>query len=277
MSKNAAIHMDDAPYTAHPVAELFPLLDPKSDRYRSLRTSIERNGLWTPIVLDAEGRILDGRNRLQVCRDIGIEPKFVHFADLVLGVNEDGEPVEEDEFAFDQNFARRDLTDDQRVSIYSQWDVYVAKATAGAPVGNTNAQKKQCDENVTLFSKPATRTRKKLATKADVSEHKAAQAIKVTSAAPELAKKVASGELSLKDAAKQVDEKRALEEAGELALLSPQQPIPEKVRMKHSFAIDHEPQIMEAVTIVERIGKRLSPAKRAQFYRLVADRLGDLE
>ena len=59
----------------HPVAALFPML--ADDEIEELAADIKARGLLQPIVLDAEGRVLDGRNRLAACEIAGVEPTFV--------------------------------------------------------------------------------------------------------------------------------------------------------------------------------------------------------
>jgi N6-adenosine-specific RNA methylase IME4 len=88
---------------AHPAADMFPLLEVK--RYAALFDDIQEYGLREPIVL-YEGKILDGRNRYRVCRELGIEPRFV---DAI------GDPYA---FVWSTNGQRRDLVDDQRSLIW---------------------------------------------------------------------------------------------------------------------------------------------------------------
>lgn len=64
-------------YLVHPVADLFPML--AEDELRDLAEDIKQRGLLHPIVLDADGLVLDGRNRLAACRIAGVEPEFVTF------------------------------------------------------------------------------------------------------------------------------------------------------------------------------------------------------
>ncbi len=190
----------------HPVANMFPLLDPDSDQFKKLVVSIKHNKLWEPIVLDSEGRILDGRNRARACEAAGVAPKFVQFADLQLGLNKDGKPVDEAEYACEKNFARRNLTPDQRVMITALYSEYLDAIDHGAPKGNKNAAKKQGDRVIPAKSEP--KTRAKLAAKANVSERKAQQALNVGRKQPELAKKVAAGKMKLSEAAKQAEPKK---------------------------------------------------------------------
>jgi len=58
----------------HPVADLFPMMT--DDELDDLAADIKANGLIHPIVLDAEGRLIDGRNRLAGCQRAGVEPSF---------------------------------------------------------------------------------------------------------------------------------------------------------------------------------------------------------
>lgn len=75
---------------AHPYADRFPMLaDEDLDR---LAADIAQNGLQSPVVVDAEGRILDGRNRWAACQRAGVAPSTVTFdgddaAAFVLSAN----------------------------------------------------------------------------------------------------------------------------------------------------------------------------------------------
>src|SRR5712692_7718093 len=61
----------------HAVAELFPML--RGRAFEELAADIKKNGLREPILLDAEGRIVDGRNRYRACLAAGVEPRFVEW------------------------------------------------------------------------------------------------------------------------------------------------------------------------------------------------------
>jgi len=58
----------------HEVASLFPLLSGYA--FSDLVLDIRHCGLLDPIMVDAEGRILDGRNRYRACLAAGVEPRF---------------------------------------------------------------------------------------------------------------------------------------------------------------------------------------------------------
>ncbi len=85
----------------HPAAELFPLMG--DDDLTALASDIKANGLRQPIVLDGEGRLLDGRNRLAACEQAKVEPVFA----TVNG----SDPVA---YVVSLNVKRRNLTASQR-------------------------------------------------------------------------------------------------------------------------------------------------------------------
>jgi hypothetical protein len=90
----------DAKPAVHPVADLFPML--ADDELAELAEDIKQRGLLHPIVLDGEGRILDGRNRQAACELAGVEPSTVVY---------DGD--DPDGYALAVNIARRHMTKGQ--------------------------------------------------------------------------------------------------------------------------------------------------------------------
>jgi len=89
---------------AHPVADLFPML--ADDELAELAEDIKQRGLLHPIVLDTEGLVLDGRNRLAACRLLDIEPVFTTYE----GDDPGG-------YAVAVNIARRHLTKGQQAML----------------------------------------------------------------------------------------------------------------------------------------------------------------
>ena len=82
---------------AHPYADRFPLLC--DAELVELVESIKANGLRNPIVLDTDGRILDGRNRARACEIAGVEPEYVTY---------EGDDLAE--YVIDTNASRRHMT-----------------------------------------------------------------------------------------------------------------------------------------------------------------------
>lgn len=104
---------------AHPLAEIFPLLD--GEELQRLAVDIRRRGLENPIVL-YEGKILDGRNRYAACKITGTEVRSTEYqGDDALA------------FVLSQNLHRRHLKESQRALIAASlvnWPRGVNQATA---------------------------------------------------------------------------------------------------------------------------------------------------
>lgn len=64
----------------HPIAAIFPMMT--DEELDDLAADIKEKGQQVPIVLGADGVLLDGRNRLEGCRRAGVEPRFETRADL---------------------------------------------------------------------------------------------------------------------------------------------------------------------------------------------------
>ncbi|MEV6046464.1 ParB/RepB/Spo0J family partition protein [Streptomyces xanthochromogenes] len=62
----------------HPTTAMFPMLD--EDELHDLAESIKTLGQHHDIVLDADGVLLDGRNRLAACELAGVKPRFTTYA-----------------------------------------------------------------------------------------------------------------------------------------------------------------------------------------------------
>jgi hypothetical protein len=78
--------------------------------FEALVEDIRVNGLQHPILLDAEGRVLDGRNRLRACRGAGVEPRFERWTPKVG----DGSALEA---VISLNVRRRHLNESQRALV----------------------------------------------------------------------------------------------------------------------------------------------------------------
>jgi hypothetical protein len=61
-------------YDIHPAAEMFPMMT--DDEYAGLKQDIAENGQRDDII-SWGGKIIDGRNRLRACEELGIEPSIV--------------------------------------------------------------------------------------------------------------------------------------------------------------------------------------------------------
>ncbi len=91
-------------YEVHPVAALFPYIE--GDAFREFVEDIRVNGQREPVVLDPEGRLLDGRNRARACQALGIDVKETRYS---------GDDAEA--WIISHNVHRRHLTESQRSMI----------------------------------------------------------------------------------------------------------------------------------------------------------------
>jgi hypothetical protein len=80
----------------HPIAQLFAMLS--EEALTDLVADIKTQGLLNPIVLDEEGMLIDGRNRLRACELAGVDPRFERLSGH--------DPVA---FIFGQNVKRRHI------------------------------------------------------------------------------------------------------------------------------------------------------------------------
>lgn len=190
-------------FTAHPDAEIFPLLDGKD--FEDLAKSIEKNGMMFPIVVDRELRVIDGRNRLRAAVFTGTRPEFV-YADMLDFEGDTKQLIAA------LNLHRRHLSPDQRAAAFvkllgihrkelaQQRRVESGKATGGL---RGNPKQGGGENAATLPDKRSQRadTRRDVAREAGVSEHKVRQALAAADAG--LVDEVAEGKMPLREAAKQ--------------------------------------------------------------------------
>ena len=94
-------------YEIHPAATLFPMMS--DEEYAGLKADIEENGLREPIVLWCD-QIIDGRNRLKACEEIGVDPVFFELSD-------ECDPWK---FVISHNLHRRHLSSSQRAMVASK-------------------------------------------------------------------------------------------------------------------------------------------------------------
>lgn len=149
---------------AHPLAELFPLME--GEAFAEFMADIRTHGLREPIVL-LDGEVLDGRNRLRACKEAAVEPRFTEYRG--------DDPAA---FVVSLNLKRRHLSESQRA--------FVAGKLATLPKGaNQHAQ----------ICAPSQSEAAKMLNVSRGSVQMAKQVQKT--GAPEVAKAVESGEVSI--------------------------------------------------------------------------------
>ena len=92
-----------AELTAHPLADLFPLMNDAD--FTTLQDDIAAQGLLEPLWL-YEGQILDGRNRYKACQELGIQPQVRTY--------QGADPLG---FVLSMNLVRRHLNESQRALV----------------------------------------------------------------------------------------------------------------------------------------------------------------
>jgi len=167
-------------YELHPLCTLFPRVT--GAEFDALVQDIRANGLRQPIVLHND-MILDGGNRYRACLQAGVQPHFEHY---------EGESIVA--FVLSANLHRRHLSAGQQAAIVASAQDWATAQTVGRPNSATLHD----------FS-----TAEKRAAESGASVRTQKMADKVAKASPDLAKKVAHGEISLPKAVAQVENKPA--------------------------------------------------------------------
>jgi hypothetical protein len=163
----------------HPLCTLFPRLTGAD--FNTLRDDIAANGLREPIIMH-DGMILDGGNRYRACVDAGVKPKFAKFSGDSIGA-----------FVLSANMHRRHLSAGMQAAIVASVQDWSKAQNVGKPKSG----------NVTGLDRVEDRM-----AQSGASDKTQRMADKVARESPDLAKKVAHGEISLPKAAKQIERAR---------------------------------------------------------------------
>lgn len=178
-------------YDLHPLCTLFPRMS--GGDFDSLVADIKVNGQREPIVIH-DGMILDGGNRYRACLEAGVEPNTMKFGG--------GNIVS---YVLSANLHRRHLSPGQQAAIVASAQDWADAHQRGGDRGNQYTGPKVQD--CTLISS------EERAAQSGASLRTQKYADKVAKAAPDLAVKVAHGEISLPEAVKRVTGKRPGEKA----------------------------------------------------------------
>ena len=91
-------------YEVHPIANVFPMMS--NDEFKALKADIKEHGLREPIVF-WKNMLVDGRNRLKACEDLGIEADESELMD-------ETDPVA---WVISHNLHRRHLDESQKAMV----------------------------------------------------------------------------------------------------------------------------------------------------------------
>lgn len=160
----------------HPLCSLFPRMT--GYEFECLKLDIKENGLRTPITMH-HNMILDGGNRYKACVELGINPIYEDFVGDAIGA-----------FVLTSNLHRRHLSTTQSAAIVASVQDWGKAQSVGKP---------KCATRSTLADTVKSRSE---SSGASIATQRKADA--VAKANPELAAKVARGEVSLNDATREV-------------------------------------------------------------------------
>lgn len=169
-------------YQLHPLCTLFPRMT--GQEFQSLVDDIKANGQREPIILH-EGMILDGGNRYKACLAAGKEPAFMQFGGSNIV-----------SYVLSANLHRRHLSAGQQAAI-------VASAQDWAGAHGRGGDRKSDQSKAVDFD-----TVEKRAAASGVSRVTQMKADKIAKEDPELAMKVAHGEISLPKAVESITPKK---------------------------------------------------------------------
>ena len=196
--------------SVHPAAALFPMLGEAA--LAELAEDIKANGLIHAVVIDDEGRVLDGRNRLAACRLAGVQPHFKPYTG--------DDPLR---FVVSENVKRRHLTKPQlAVSAARAWkqaDDEGRTLKSGETARRPSSPKNGEDDLITD-------ARSHFGRLFGVSKTYVEMARRVLDYSPALAEEVAAGQMTLDQAHQQATEadRRKQREVDQLELLRDRAP-----------------------------------------------------
>lgn len=175
-------------FELHPLCALFPRM--AGAEFEALKADIKANGLRQPIVTH-EGMILDGGNRYAACMEVGIKPMMTEYTGTNLVT-----------YVMSANFHRRHLSPGQQAAIVASAQDWATAQVHGGT--GANQHNKEQRGNVAPLQTVADR-----AGQSGASIRTQKMADSVAKKSPELAAKVAHGEISLPKAAKQLSQSKA--------------------------------------------------------------------
>jgi DNA modification methylase len=205
---------------AHDVASIFPMMN--EDEYQGLRRDIEAKGQREP-VWTYQGKVIDGRNRLRACMELGITPKTREWdgkgslVEFVVSLNLHRRHLNSGQRAMCADEAKeriaKEIADEERQRkqrVQAEIERKKREVVASPPPENRKPDERTCQS----FDKSAQDEPTKKAISRDAKKEAAAlfgtnhqyiaDAQTVRSKAPDLAEKVKSGEITLPQAKREV-------------------------------------------------------------------------
>jgi ParB-like chromosome segregation protein Spo0J len=234
----------------HELADLFPLIEGQA--YDEFKEGFAKAGFEEPVVLH-EGKILDGRNRYRALKDLKLPIPTREWA---------GEGGTALQFVLAKNLRRRHLDSSQRAMIATDlMPLLEADAAARKRHGKASARKAKKDGTKDLPQRigeaPDDRHSGEAAHAAaemmGTNRQYVADAKRIKTAAPDLAKKVAKGEMSLPRAKKALAANKSPESADRPAQTTPTESVADKAKKKPTDTIMPIGQLRELADLLDKL------------------------
>jgi ParB-like chromosome segregation protein Spo0J len=188
----------------HEVANIFPLMD--GEQFRDLCTDIASNGLIEPIWV-WQGKIIDGRNRYRACVELGLPTECREYR----GTEEGLLP-----FVLALNLKRRHLTASQRAAVAVDVEAMLAKQAKERQI------RKPVNSVFQLFEKQnePIHAAKQAAHMLNTNTQYVVDAKKIKEQEPRVFEQVLAGNLTLKEAKKEIRTQEKKEQHAKLTKLA---------------------------------------------------------
>lgn len=226
------VDIDTTPLTAHPVADLFPMMS--AEEYTALVADIREHGQREPIWLIGE-QILDGRNRYRACLELERTPLWRHYAGPV-------DTATLIKFVLSLNLQRRHLSSSQKATLALDVEALLAEEAKERQraAGVARAETPRNDDGtfsqvVQIFAQPglsddtpdtdddlpfdpqpdheASKARTQAAAIVGTNRQYVSDAKAIKAAAPDLFDAVRAGDLTIPKAKQEVKKRQAQERA----------------------------------------------------------------
>jgi ParB-like chromosome segregation protein Spo0J len=240
------------PLVPHPVSLLFPAL-PSSD-YEALKEDIRRNGVKVPILVHG-GQILDGRHRYQACRELGIRCLVVEWNGHDPWLEVQSRNLIRRHLAKDQVYAIRKLAAQQ----FPELAAPIEEEKRNARARKAQAKGQPRGQKALLRSQDRHReSADAIGSIIGVSGTTVKRVDRLAREAPELLPRIAAGELSVKQALRDVAKRTLPADAARAQL-----PVP--------LSVDRAARRLSR--LIREEWRKWPPNERAEFLRMLQSEL----
>lgn len=188
--------------------QLLPALS--TEDYKRLRDDIAERGVLVPVEVDEHGEILDGHHRMQIAQELGVTCPTV----TRTGMAEHEKRLH----AVALNLARRHLTDAQKVLLGRTIEPDIAEAARQRQAHGQTAPGRSASTVTERPQRAADDVAAKVGLGSGRTYDRAKRVVeKAEAVAPELVERMASGEIGIKDAARELRQHSKAEKVAAIA------------------------------------------------------------